>query len=110
MTVEMIKTGTTQEDTYTAETREIRADGETVGYIDLMIDDSFTYCDCISIYARFQNRGIGTEVLRTVSAEFGGLVLAPDNEGARRLYARLGDIWDGYEAGYIDQGYGVYRV
>lgn len=41
---------------------------------------------------------------------FGDIVVAPDNEDAKRLYERIGCEYNGNDADYIDQGYGVYRI
>lgn len=110
MKVELKTVGTRNEDGYTSETRNIMVNAEKVGFVNLMIDEEYTYCECIAICEEHRNKGIGTQVLEELSSEFCGIVVAPDNEDARRLYERLGREWVHEDAGYIDQGFGVYEI
>lgn len=67
-------------------------------------------CELIVVYDEYRNKGIGTQALEELSSEFCGIVVAPDNENARRLYERLGREWIHEDADYIDQGFGVYEI
>lgn len=110
MTIEFKTYSTSEEDTYTTEEREIVVDGETVGSVNLMLDSRYAYCECITVYQEYRNRGIGTAALQALSDEFCGIVVAPDNADALRLYQRIGREWTHDDAGYIDQGFGVYEI
>lgn len=108
--IEVKMTREIEEESYTALSFDILSDGVPVGGATVMSDSGYTYCDRIDIGEAFRNRGIGTAALNLLSEKFGGLVVAPDNADAQRLYARLGNEWYGADAPYIDQGYGVYEV
>lgn len=110
MDVRFDTVSTSAEDTYTAEYRDIVADGTTVGSVSLMIDAEYTYCERIDVDEQYRNCGIGTAALQSLSSEFGGIVVAPDNEDALRLYERIGSEWSHSDAAYIDQGFGVYEI
>lgn len=71
----------------------ISVDGRRAGYISIEDRDTFWYIDAIAIARRYQNKGIGTLVLRDVLAEAGARpvrlnVLLVNR--ARALYDRLG--------------------
>lgn len=104
----MIKeTARNQEDSYEAINFNIIENGITVGYASVMVDDSSAYCERIDIDEEYRNRGYGTAALRDLSEKFHGIIVAPDNEDAQRLYERIG-----YETSddMYDQGFGVYEI
>ncbi len=108
-TIEIKKISTTEEDSYTYEMFSASVDGQEVGCASVMTDEKSTYVDRIDIYEAHRNHGFGTAFLMALSKLYGSVVLAPDNEDARRLYDRLGndvskDYW------MVDQGYGVYEI
>ena len=76
--------------------------------------DGTQYVDRIDIAEAHRNQGHGTTFLRELGSEYGTLIITPDNEGAQRLYERLGcTVSDrDYDATwcYVDQGFGVYEV
>ena len=98
------------EDSYTNRIFEIMESGATVGGCSVMVDDRFSYCERIDIDEAYRNRGFGTAALRELSELYGGIVVAPDNADAQRLYERIGSAWTDDLADYIDQGYGVYCI
>lgn len=110
MTVEIKKIREIEEENYVSLSYDILKEGTSVGGATVMSDSGYTYCDRIDIDENFRNLGIGTAALQLLSEEFGGLVVAPDNENARRLYDRIGCEWNGEDAPYIDQGFGVYEI
>lgn len=76
-------------------------DGETkVGYAELLVsydedgDEKSAYINSIEIYEQYRNNGLGTAALKEVAAEHNGIYICPDNEGAERLYARIGEETD----------------
>ncbi len=101
---------------------EIYADCVKVGTLDLVDqfneDNNVCYIERIDIDEEYRGQGIGTEVLKnTLYSEYGfySVVVAPDNEDAKRLYERIGSEYgfiSGCECdfGYNDQGYGVYVI
>lgn len=89
---------------------DIINDGTKVGERSLMVDENSTYCERIDIDEEYRNHGYGTKALYALSDEFGGVIVAPDNEDAQRLYDRIGREYSGEDADYIDQGYGVYMI
>lgn len=71
----------------------ISVDGRRAGYISIEDRDTFWYIDAIAIGRRYQNKGIGTLVLRDVLAEAGTQPVrlnVLNVNRARRLYERLG--------------------
>lgn len=102
------KVGTNEEDNFTYNSYKIYRDGEAIGDIGVMLDDNYAYCERIDIDEEYQNNGYGTKALKAIVDEYGDVVVAPDNADAQRLYERLGSEWNGDDAGYIDQGFGVY--
>ena len=90
-------------------------DSDCYNYPEKYIDYDFNYIkdgdiidthiDRFDIKDTWRNIGIGTAVL---TKYFRGATLAPDNEDARRLYARLGE--EDYEDDSYNIGYGVYSV
>lgn len=104
----MVKeTGRTNEDSYEAISYDIIVDGVTVGYASVMADSSSAYCERIDIDEPYRNRGYGTAALYELSRIFGGIIVAPDNADAQRLYERIGS--ETSEDMY-DQGFGVYVI
>ena len=74
-------------------------------------EDPWAYCELLYIEPEMRGQGLGTELLRWMAAQYGSVVVAPDNRGAQRLYKRLGREAYGREAYYyIDQGFGVYEI
>lgn len=110
MNVIIERVRTYEEEDYTVENYSICVDGKNVGCADMMVNEKYGYCDNIQVNSEYRNQGIGTQVLNQLSEIYGGIVIAPDNADAQRLYERLGSEWYGEEAGYIDQGYGVYEI
>lgn len=89
-----------------------RVDGVDVGGASVVAYDSGdAYIERIDVEDGQRNRGYGTAMLKRLAAMYGGVYLAPDNDAARRLYARLGDdVTSKGSWGYVDQGYGVYAI
>lgn len=108
--IEIKEIGRVDEDTYSAIQYTILADGVAAGRINVQVDENFAYCADICVWEEKRNAGIGTAALKALVSEYGSVIIAPDNEDARRLYDRLGSEWVNEEAGYIDQGYGVYEL
>lgn len=108
--IALVKKIEMQEDAYTSIAFAIFEGGLEVGACSIMMDDAYAYCERIDIYDGLQGRGYGTEALHELSRMYGGIVVAPDNADAKKLYERLGSEWSGEDAPYIDQGYGVYEI
>ena len=102
---------------------EIYADDVKVGtldFVDQLSEDNDTcYIERIDINEEYRGQGIGTEVLKnTLYSEYGfySVVVAPDNDDAKRLYERIGTEYtspmddDECDFSYNDQGYGVYVI
>lgn len=89
-----------------------RVRGVEVGNASVIVyDDGDAYVERIDVDDGYRNRGYGTAMLKQLAAMYGDVYLAPDNDDARRLYARLGDDVTGKGSwGYVDQGYGVYAI
>lgn len=107
--VEIKKVVTQEDDSYSYEMYAASVDGTEVGCASVMTDEKSTYVDRIDIYEAHRNHGYGTAFLLALRGVYGSLVIAPDNEDARRLYDRLGDdvsrdYW------MVDQGFGVYEI
>lgn len=107
--VEIRKINTQNEDSYTYYMYTASIDGQDIGSASVMTDDKSTYVDRIDIDEAHRNHGYGTAFLMALRGIYGRLVIAPDNEDARRLYDRLGedvsrDYW------MVDQGLGVYAI
>ena len=74
-----------------AEYRRILRDGIHVGYYRLAPDDDGRELDDLYIFPEFQNRGIGTAVIRQCCAQGPvNLYVFTKNTGALALYRRLG--------------------
>ena len=101
------ETNRTQEDSYESINYDIIKDGKTVGFATIINDANSAYLERIDIEEEFRNKGYGTAALRELSDKYHGIIVAPDNEDAKRLYERLG-----YESSddMYDQGYGVYEI
>lgn len=109
--IEVIETGRYDEEAYESVSYIITADGEEVGTCEVMADESsWSYIERIDIHEQHRNNGYGTAAINKLSDIYGGIVLAPDNADARRLYERIGCEFSDDTTDYIDQGYGVYRV
>lgn len=92
---------------YTARVGGVEIGGASV----IVYDDGDTYVERVDVDDGYRNHGYGTAMLKQLAAMYGGVYLAPDNDDARRLYARLGDdVTDKGTWGYVDQGYGVYAI
>lgn len=76
---------------------KVEMDGTEIGtvHIDLFYDEDgdvdTAYVADIVIYEGYRNRGYGTEILRTLSSEYGYIYLCAENEDAERLYQRIGE-------------------
>ena len=81
-----------------------------VGGCSIMVDEKSAYCERIDIDEEYRNNGYGTSALNALSDMFGGIMVAPDNEDARRLYERIGYEYGDESTPYIDNGYGVYKI
>lgn len=103
-------TRTFEESSYTAIAFDIIENDQIVGGCSIMVDDNSAYCERIDIDEEYRNRGYGTAAFTELSEMYDGIIVAPDNEDAQRLYDRLGFEYNGEDADYIDQGYGVYRI
>lgn len=92
---------------YTARVGGVGIGGASV----IVYDDGDTYVERIDVDDGYRSHGYGTAMLKQLAAMYGGVYLAPDNDDARRLYARLGDdVTSKGSWGYVDQGYGVYAI
>lgn len=87
-------------------------DGQEVGEATVIeYEDGSVLIERIDIEEDFRNAGHGTWFINQLSRKYGDVYLAAENEDCARLYDRLGtdvtsdDVW-----GYLDQGFGVYRV
>ncbi len=87
----------------------------------LELDDGaeYGYIERIDVEPMQQGHGVGSSAIREIAGDFRRIFAAPDNEGAARLYARLGEKVVGEDVRaaapleclyYLDQGYGVYEV
>lgn len=101
------ETSRTQEDSYEAISYDIIEDGTTVGYASIMVDERSAYCERIDIDEAYRNRGLGTAALYDLSVMFHGIIVAPDNADAQRLYERIGSETSD---DMYDQGFGVYVI
>lgn len=77
-----------------------------VGQMNVLYYESGeVHIDRIDIDDEHQNKGFGTKAL----AEFSGAYIVADNEGAARLYQRLGsEVSVTDEFSTLDEGFGVY--
>ena len=110
--VEIVETATYTVDDGTQHIYSARVGAVEVGSASVILyDDGDAYIERIDVDDGYRNRGYGTAMLKQLAAEYGNVYLAPDNEDARRLYARLGDDVTSVGAwGYVDQGFGVYAI
>lgn len=109
--IELKEIRRTEEDTYTAIGYAIELDGIEIGYASVNEGtDSPAYVERIDIDEAYRNQGHGSAALGMLSDSFGGVIIAPDNEDAQRLYERLGYAWHGEVADWLDQGFGVYMI
>lgn len=108
--LEIIEVSVTDEDENTEyKAWDIVVDGKEVGCAEGYTQGD-AYIERIDIYEEFRNNGYGTAALRELSDMLGGIMLAPDNEDAKRLYERIGVESHKENADYVDQGYGVYDI
>lgn len=100
---------------------DIIADGVKVGSTEVVDgfneDNDIAYIDRIDIDEAYRGKGIGSTVLTECLKDEGyyNVVVAPDNEDAKRLYERLGEECSTIygcdcDFSYNDQGYGVYAI
>lgn len=108
--VRLVQTYEREEESYTTYCFDITADGMKVGDCSMMVDENSAYCERIDIDGNHRNKGYGTAALQELSSMYGEIIVAPDNADAQRLYERLGYEYNGEDADYIDQGYGVYSI
>lgn len=107
----IIETRRTDEDTYEAISYDIDLDGTVIGWASVIDGEgSPAYIERIDIEEAFRNQGHGSEAINAISDLFCGVIIAPDNEDAQRLYDRLGREYNGDVADYLDQGFGVYMI
>lgn len=87
--------------------------------LELDDDAEYGYVERIDVEPMHQGRGIGSSAIMEIAGDFRCVFAAPDNEGAARLYARLGEkvVGEGIDSAApleclycLDQGYGVYGV
>lgn len=100
----------------------IYADGKDVGAMEIVDhlndDNDVCYVERIDIDEEFRGKGIGTEVLTSTLWDKCGyryVVVAPDNEKAKRLYERIGEEYSyipdcEVDFSYNDLGFGVYVI
>ena len=110
MAINLIETRREDEDSYYAVDYDIMLDGSKIGGVGVMTSEKETYVEGIVIDENQRNHGYGTEVLTALSEMHGGIYLAPDNADAQRLYKRIGYEYNGDNAPYVDQGFGVYAI
>lgn len=102
---------TTDEDSYLYDNAAILQNGVEVGAAEISYGtDELPYVERIDIYPEYRNQGIGTKALKLIADKYGDYLIAPDNQDAARLYARLGELVETDITSYIDQGYGVYEI
>ena len=100
--LEMTRKLTENEENYKFYDIDIMLDGKKIGYAEMFIvteiskygedfNEDFSYIKSIEIDEEYRNNGYGTKVLTDLAAEFDGIYICPDNENAKRLYARLGE-------------------
>ena len=110
-TIEIIESGRQHEDTYDAIHYDIVLDDIVIGWASVNDgEDGTSYVERIDIEESHRNHGHGSAALEQLSDIFGGVIIAPDNEDAQRLYERLGRKYRGEIADYLDQGFGVYTI
>lgn len=75
----------------------IMLDDKKIGYAEVFVaydedgDETSAYVKSIEIYEAYRNNGYGTAILKKFAQEHGGIYIYPDNEGAKRLYEKLGE-------------------
>lgn len=111
-TVEIVETATYTVDDGTEYMYTARVGGVEIGGASVIVyDDGDAYIERIDVDTTYRNRGYGTAMLKQLAKMYGDVYLAPDNDGARRLYARLGDdVTSKGSWSYVDQGFGVYAI
>ncbi len=55
------------------------------------LDDGCAYIERIDVDEGFRGQGIGSAAIREIASGFDRTFIAPDNEDAARLYARMGE-------------------
>jgi len=110
--LELIRNGGNIEDSEGAwENFRIMNDGVKVGFMMVQSwDDGSALIERIDIDEEFQGQGFGTQAIEETASRFDRCFIVPDNEHAQRLYERLGSETSEDPWGYLDQGFGVYRV
>ncbi|CAK9890016.1 MULTISPECIES: GNAT family N-acetyltransferase [Pseudomonas] len=92
-------------------TSVLEADGQIVGYLQVLDEEDRIYVQNIAIAAAFQGEGIGTHLLeelklnaarRKVPLQLGVL---RTNTSAQRLYERLGFRWTGETSTHIEMSW-----
>ena len=85
--------------------------GREVAWASILTsEDSPAYVERIDVDETERGRGIGTAVLEYLAEYYGEIIIAADNERANHLYERLGTEYNGEDAPYVDQGYGVWMI
>lgn len=101
---------------------KVEMDGTEIGefQIGLFYDEdgnvNVAYVANIEVYEQYRNNGYGTEILRTLSSEYGYIYLCAENECAERLYQRIGEEIEDYDRvpecimGNYDEWGNMYRI
>lgn len=110
--VEMAVSATYTVDDGTEYMYTARVGGVDVGGASVIVyDDGDAYVERVDIDDGYRNRGYGTAMLKRLATMYDTVYLAPDNDDARRLYARLGDdVTSKGSWNYVNQGFGVYAI
>lgn len=109
--IEIIETRRQEEDTYETIGYSIVLDGVEIGAMSVIVgSDSPAYIERIDIDEEYRGHGYGSAAIQMASDAFSGIIIAPDNEDAQRLYDRLGSEYHGEVADYLDQGFGVFEI
>lgn len=99
-------------DTYLSEAYAMHIDAREIGGAEILTSETGAYVERIDIDSENdRGKGYGTALLQELSSIYGSITIAPDNEGAQRLYDRLGtDVSTRGDNWAIDQGFGVYEI
>ena len=85
--------------------------GREVAWASILTsEDSHAYVERIDVDEAERGKGIGTEMLEQLADHYDEIIIAADNERANHLYERLGTEYNGEDAPYVDQGYGVWMI
>lgn len=93
-----------------SDTAKVYKNGKEIGSASILVSDEGAYVERIDIDENMRGKGIGTYVLKNLARKYDGFTIAADNERANSLYERLGNEYNGDDAPYIDQGFGVWKI